>query len=465
MFCFELPVTQTKSNHLDRDMTSDTKYKNSDLPSHSQLLRDQYRIEQQFLQGGFGITYLARDSLDRQVIIKECFPSEICCREGAEVRVRSLELQDTFSSILLQFQCEARRLAALTHPNIVTVHQVFEENGTAYIAMEFVDGADFATIAEVEPERFRPDVLHQMLLQTLEAIQFTHERGILHGDIAPDNLLLDAEDHVTLIDFGAAYEIRKGHNGVRSKMHAVKDGFSPHESYTNRDRQDASSDLYSLGATFYYLITGAPPPDAQARFTAVEVGKPDPYQCLTQGAWGCDNNFLAAIDQALAVFQKDRIKSADEWFELLNSSKTSVPSIAQSGVSSSLTEEAIYQLVSDTNMQLTPGLPEVLKQQMAELQEPEKQNKKPANVKKWVDIFGNPIKDVDAFLREEDRHFRKNQPGRSGQQSATGSKLIVQIPPVRSGKSDEKLRESVIGRMLGGVLPKRRSSNSVIIQT
>ena len=116
-------------------------------------------------------------------------------------------------------------------------------------------------------------------------------------------------------------------------------------------------------------------------------------------------------------------------------------------------------------VKLTPGLPEVLKQQMAELQEPEKQNKKPANVKKWVDIFGNPIKDVDAFLREEDRHFRKNQPGRSGQQSATGSKLIVQIPPVRSGKSDEKLRESVIGRMLGGVLPKRRSSNSVIIQT
>ena len=446
-------------------MTSEAECKNSDLPRHTQLLRDQYCIEQQFIRGGFGITYLARDSLDRQVVIKECFSSEICCREGTKVRARSLELQDTFSSILQQFQCEARRLAALTHPNIVTVHQVFEENGTSYIAMEFVDGVDFATIAEVEPERCQPDVLPQMLLQALEAIQFTHDRGILHGDIAPDNLLLDAEGHVTLIDFGAAYEIRKGQNGTQSKMLAIKDGFSPYESYTDRDRQDASSDLYSLGATFYYLITGAPPPDAQARFNAVEIGKPDPYQCLRLENWGCDHNFLAAIDQALAVFQKDRIKSADEWFGLLNSSEINIPSVAQSGVSSKLIEEAIYQLVNDTNMQLTPGLPDVLKQQMSETQEPEKQNKKPVIVKKWVDIFGNPIKDVDAFLREQDRQGKKNSSGKTWQQSAAESKLVVQIPPIKNGKGDERFRRSVIGRMLGCVLPKRRSPNSSIIQT
>ncbi|SLN53694.1 Serine/threonine-protein kinase PknB [Roseovarius litorisediminis] len=444
-------------------MTTDMEFKNSDLPHHTLLLRDQYCIESKLVQGGFGITYMARDSLDRQVVIKECFPSQFCCRDGVTVRAQSADLKETFSSILRQFQYEARRLAALSHPNIVGVHQVFEENGTAYMAMEFVDGVDLTTISEVEPERFQPDALHYMLTQALGAIKYTHDQGFLHGDIAPDNFLLGAEDYLTLIDFGAADEKRKIQNSGRFKILAVKEGFSPHEYYTDNECQDASSDLYSLAATFYYLITGAPPPDGKDRFAAITNNATDPYQNLAQGAWGLDNRLLASIDQALAVLQKDRIQSADEWLDLLNGCEnaSSVSVIAPSSVISEIADDAICQLVSATNTQLTPGLPEVLKRQMEDQSGPEKQKNKPTKVKQWVDIFGNPIKDVDAFLREQDRQARKNP---SGAASAS-SKLVVQIPPVQADNGDEKQRRSVIGKMFGSILPKKRSTNPAIIQT
>ncbi|MFC3118791.1 serine/threonine-protein kinase [Jhaorihella thermophila] len=177
-----------------------------ELPPGTVLLHGQYVVESYLVRGGFGITYLARDSLDRIVVIKECFPSAICCRVDGKVRARSEEQEGQFASVLRHFIREARRLSRLRHPDIVGVHQVFEERGTAYMALDYVSGHDLLTILEDAPERLTPALVQTLLRRTLEAVRYIHDQGILHRDISPDNILLGPTDNPTLIDFGAARE-------------------------------------------------------------------------------------------------------------------------------------------------------------------------------------------------------------------------------------------------------------------
>ncbi len=114
------------------------------------LLQGQYVIDRFLNSGGFGMTYLARDSLDRRVVIKECFPASMCSRANNTVRARSVSHQKEFSTIVQRFVQEARRLAKLKHPNIVGVHQVFEDNYTAYMALDYVDGLDLLDLLDDE---------------------------------------------------------------------------------------------------------------------------------------------------------------------------------------------------------------------------------------------------------------------------------------------------------------------------
>jgi len=284
-----------------------------ELPKGTELLRGQYRIARFLNSGGFGITYLARDSLDRIVVVKECFPSAMCCRQGVEVRVRSKNHEKEFNKIVKLFGQEARALAKLNHPNIVGVHQVFEDNGTAYMALDFVRGRDLLDIVDEEPERLNPATVPQLLRKILDAVVYIHDRDVLHRDISPDNILLDANDEPVLIDFGAAREEATRVSRVLSTHHTVKDGYSPQEFYVTGSTQTEASDLYALGATFYHLIAGEPPPVSQTRLAAVAGSKPDPYKPLSHFAKGYDRHFLEAIDRTLAVFPDDRLQSAQEW--------------------------------------------------------------------------------------------------------------------------------------------------------
>ena len=119
-----------------------------ELKPGTKLMHGQYVIESFLNAGGFGITYLARDSLDRKVVIKECFPGAFCRRSRAVVQARSRAHQNELKSIVRLFVQEARSLAKLDHPNIVGVHQVFEDNDTAYMALDFVSGRDMLDIIE-----------------------------------------------------------------------------------------------------------------------------------------------------------------------------------------------------------------------------------------------------------------------------------------------------------------------------
>ena len=124
-----------------------------ELKSGTPLLHGQYKIESFLSSGGFAITYLARDSLDRRVVIKECFPNALCRRTGTSVGPRSRAHQAEFRSVVKLFVREAWSLSKLTHPNIVGVHQVFEDNETAYMALDYIDGFDLLQTIEDDGKR------------------------------------------------------------------------------------------------------------------------------------------------------------------------------------------------------------------------------------------------------------------------------------------------------------------------
>ncbi|WP_171103290.1 serine/threonine-protein kinase [Ruegeria sp. HKCCD7255] len=284
-----------------------------ELKPGTELMHRQFRIERFLNAGGFGITYEAKDSLNRRVVIKECFPGAFCRRSVVQVVARSRAHQQDLASIVKLFVREARSLAKLKHPNIVGVHQVFEENNTAYMALDFVDGRDLLQIIEDKHTNLSPALIEEILTNLLDAVAFVHNQNVLHRDISPDNILLDLNDRPVLIDFGAAREEATKQSRVLTAMRVVKDGYSPQEFYIAGSEQGPHSDLYALGASFYHLISGEVPPNSQARLSAAAAGDPDPYQPLEGRFDDYNPKFLAALDKSLAILPKDRMASAEDW--------------------------------------------------------------------------------------------------------------------------------------------------------
>lgn len=288
-----------------------------ELKPGTSLFHGQYRITRYLNAGGFGITYLATDSLERQVVVKECFPGSFCRRVEHSVMARSRGHKGELRSIVRLFTREAEALAKLQHPNIVSVHQVFEDNNTAYMAIDFIEGHDLLAITKKKVLILRPDQIVEILKKTLKAIGCVHDAGLLHRDISPDNIIINGEMEPMLIDFGAAREQATKATQALSAMRVVKDGYSPQEFYLAGSEQGPESDLYSLAATFYYVITREIPPDSQKRLSAHVANEPDPYVPLARKTGDYDAAFCTAIDHALAILPKDRIKSAGEWLTML----------------------------------------------------------------------------------------------------------------------------------------------------
>ncbi len=289
-----------------------------ELKPGTKLMHGQYTIERFLNAGGFGITYLANDSLERKVVIKECFPGAFCRRSRYVVQARSRAHQNELKSIVRLFVQEARSLAKLDHPNIVGVHQVFEDNETAYMALDFVEGRDLLDIIEDPNEGLTPPQIKNILKEVLGAVGFIHDQNILHRDISPDNILINSQFHPVLIDFGAAREEATKQSRVLSALRVVKDGYSPQEFYIAGSDQSPSSDLYALAASFHHLIADDVPPNSQARLAAIASGEPDPYVPLLGRFDEYDTDFLAAIDKALAVLPKDRLQSAQDWINMMD---------------------------------------------------------------------------------------------------------------------------------------------------
>lgn len=303
------------------DIPLDTEFAD-ELETGTELMRGQYKIEKFLAAGGFGITYLARDSLDRRVVIKECFPGNFCRRQNHSVIPRSRSHHADLKSIVRLFSQEAKHLATAHHPNIVGVHQVFEENNTAYMALDYIEGRDLLDVMLDDPESLKPEVVETYLTKLLGAIGHIHGLGILHRDISPDNIIVNAAGEPILIDFGAAQQTGDPFQNeevtrMLTAMHVVKDGYSPQELYVAGGEQTESCDLYSLAASFYHIIAGELPPNSQVRLGALAADEPDPYVSLAKKTGDYSATFIAALDQAMSVLPRERMQNADAWLARL----------------------------------------------------------------------------------------------------------------------------------------------------
>ncbi|MFK7745176.1 MAG: serine/threonine protein kinase [Roseobacter sp.] len=294
---------------------------NEALAPGSKLLSGQYEILRYLSSGGFGITYLARDSLNRTVVIKECFPEAFCSRVNKTVRARTQNYVDDFRSIVQLFIREAHSLSRLSHSSVVGVHQVFEYNETAYMALDLVDGRDLLEIIETGSPKFSANQVRQLTLELLDAIGHVHSQDLLHRDISPDNILVDKSGRPVLIDFGAAREEASRKSRVLSAVLVVKDGYSPQEFYVAGSQQYPCSDLYAFAATLSHLIAGQAPPNSQARLSALASGQPDLYEPLAGRFPEYDDAFLEAIDKAMNIVPAERMQSAEEWVLMIDHTK------------------------------------------------------------------------------------------------------------------------------------------------
>lgn len=315
-----------------------------ELQPGAKLLKGQYTITSYLNSGGFGITYLAKDSLDRNVVIKECFPSSVCRRSKVMVAARSRAHTAELRSVIQLFVREARNLAKIVHPNIVSVHNVFEDNGTAYMALDYIDGLDLQQIIDGEGERPTPDQVVEITSKLIKAVGFIHDHDMLHRDISPDNVLIAKTGEPILIDFGAAREKASQTNRAMSALRVVKDGYSPQEFYIAGSEQGPWSDLYALGATLYHLISDEAPVNGQARLGALAEDRPDPYVPLTGRFQGYPKGFLEAIDKVLNTLPKQRLQSAREWLDMYEGNGPAAMAPVEPGPG---TEAAVARLVND----------------------------------------------------------------------------------------------------------------------
>ena len=301
-----------------------------ELPPGSRLLFGQFTIESFLNSGGFGIVYLARDSLDRRIVIKECFPSTFCRRVGTTVGARSRQQQDSFQSAVRNFMQEAVTLSKLDHPNIVKVHHVFEDNETVYMAMDCIDGPDLLQTVEGSARPLTPKEIVAHLTTMLDALNHVHEQGLLHRDISPDNILLDkATGQPILIDFGASRKEVTRKSRAVSGLRVVKDGYSPQEFYVHGSKQAPCSDLYALAASFYHLISGETPKTSQERLSCIAGREGDPLRPLAGRFRAYPREFLQAIDKAMEIFPRDRLQSVAEWRAMLAGATEPQPVIAR----------------------------------------------------------------------------------------------------------------------------------------
>ena len=275
------------------------------------LENGKYRIEKVIGQGGFGMTYLGEQvNLGRKVAIKEFYMKEYCNRDEGNSKIYTLsqgssELVERFR---VKFVKEARSLARLRHPNIVSIIDIFEENDTAYYVMEFHEGGSLAEKVKNAPLPEADAVKY--IRQIASALEYVHSKQMMHLDVKPANILLDGEGNAILIDFGLAKQYDNDGRQTSTTPIGISHGYAPMEQYKNGGVSEFSpvSDIYSLGATLYKLVTGLTPPEANDVF---EAGLPDLPATLSP-------QVCAAIEKSMQPRRASRPQNIGEFLSLLS---------------------------------------------------------------------------------------------------------------------------------------------------
>ena len=235
------------------------------LQPNTTLQGGKYRIERVLGQGGFGNTYVAINTVfDERVAIKEFFMQGINDRDGdtGSISVSLERNRMQFDEQRDKFKKEALRIRKLSNPHIIKVHDLFEENGTAYYVMDYVDGENLSERLKHSGMAMTEEEVSRILPQILDALQAVHDAGIWHLDLKPANIMVDKDGQVKLIDFGASkqFNVQKG-GATTSTAISYTNGYAPREQMEqNYDKFGPWTDFYALGATLYTLLTNKRPP-------------------------------------------------------------------------------------------------------------------------------------------------------------------------------------------------------------
>lgn len=284
------------------------------------ILSDRYIIGRVLGYGGFGVTYIGWDGkLEQKVAIKEYLPSEFSTRMPGQSRVTVFngDKNEQFYDGLKKFVEEAKRLAKFQNePGIVKVFDSFIENDTAYIIMEYLDGETLASRLKREKNIDEVEAI-EMLTPIMKSLQVVHEEGILHRDIAPDNIFITRNGEIKLIDFGASRYATTSHS--RSLTVIIKPGYSPEEQYRSKSDQGPHTDVYALGACLYKMLTGKTPPDAMERRAIFESKGKDILKNPREFRKSISTVHEYAILNAMNVRIEDRTPSVSEFMAELYS--------------------------------------------------------------------------------------------------------------------------------------------------
>lgn len=237
-----------------------------ELQPRTALNGGKYVIEKKIGEGGFGITYKAvQTGLYRAVCIKEYFLAGRCVRntQAKTVQLQGIS-QEKYEKFRQAFVKEAQTVASLHHPNIVEVIDIFDENNTSYMVMTFIEGRTLQSIVDTKGPLSYPDAVNYMA-QVTSAVEYIHKHNILHRDIKPENIMVTADYKAILIDFGSAREFEQDKTQMHTSM--LTHGYAPPEQYTANSRKGSYTDIYALGATLYFILTGRVPLEAAARLT------------------------------------------------------------------------------------------------------------------------------------------------------------------------------------------------------
>ncbi|MEM7250353.1 MAG: protein kinase [Pseudomonadota bacterium] len=301
------------------------------LASGTQLLW--YRIERVLAQGGFGVTYLARDlNLDIKVAIKEYLPNDLAVRVGDSVQAKADAYYDDYIAGRKRFVVEGQALAEFDHPHIVKVHTAFEANDTAYIVMRYESGRDLNRLLEAG-QKFSEAEIKELLMPVLDGLEAVHAKKWIHRDIKPGNIIVrEGTRHAVLTDFGAARMDYRGASRAVTTLISV--GYSPLEQFaTQRRHQGPWSDIYAMGATAYHMVVGEKPLSAEERgLELLTDGRDQVAERLDEFVGAYSASFINALKWALRLEHNERPASARAWRRALrgheSTESTTSPALA-----------------------------------------------------------------------------------------------------------------------------------------
>ena len=306
------------------------------LQPNTTLQGGKYKIERVLGQGGFGITYLATDiALDRKVAVKEFFPKDYCDRNGStsHITIGTESAAEFVQKLKAKFLKEVRNIAKLDHPGIIRIHAAFEENNTAYYVMDYIEGENLAEM--VQRNGPLPEQRAVAYIEKIgEALQYIHARHINHLDIKPANIMVRREDdRPILIDFGLSKQYDTDGQQTSTTPTGISHGYAPMEQYNDGGVKEFSpqTDIYSLAATLYFLLSGVIPPQA-TKLVDEELTFPQSIPA----------NLIVAISKGMATSRKQRYDAVDKFLAELKASEE---------------EDTIIECSTISNTKQVPPLP------------------------------------------------------------------------------------------------------------